>query len=146
MNKDMVSPMTISKIAGRFNNISYDYAGSFGVACYEEGMKQVIKQIARISLFTGGPIPQSKHARKATKKLENMYQNIVKALKDNDKQTLDKLGEAYSNVMAAECEDHYIEGFIRGYQYLMNYLIFHSDIPLGQEEQEKSPNAANIGA
>jgi hypothetical protein len=132
----MVRPTLISETSEK--NISMDNGNlQFGTSCYEAGMIEVIKGIAIQEMDH----MEYRDSSERVKRLNNEAVKAYEALANNlngDKfeindilngKLIDRLKEmdaVYNQVAAAEAEDNFIEGFIRGYRYLKHLMEFHT--------------------
>lgn len=122
----MVCPSKIAKTAK--NKVSMDNGNLvFGTHCYEAGMVEVLKGIAMKELDEGDVcIETSKQVTKLNKKATEAYQALVNAVSNREVSLVKEMDEVYNLVAAAEAEDHFIEGFLRGYRYLKHIMEFHT--------------------
>ncbi|MGM7637614.1 DUF6809 family protein [Bacillus sp. Hm123] len=118
----MVTPEKIAKIANETSlNVSLDHTFHFGVACYEEGITEVLRPIAIQDLDHGvQDIPLSRHSAEIAKKVEKAYQELKERLNDSEQQVLKKYVDTCNDLLRVEADDYFIHGFLRGYRYLKN--------------------------
>ncbi|WP_338754860.1 hypothetical protein [Bacillus sp. FJAT-52991] len=76
--RSMVTPSTIAQIADETSlNVSLDHTLHFGVACYKEGITDVLRPIAIQDLDYGvKEIPLSSHSAEIAKKVEESFQEL----------------------------------------------------------------------
>jgi predicted nucleotidyltransferase len=131
MGKDdvMVNRKKVERIAKKElpHHIKIDHTIDFGIACYDSGMVEVIREIAVRDLSTGGgPVNQSKYAQKMHA-IAKKISNFRKKLNEEERQFLEDFDEAFNSALAAESYDHYVEGFVRGYRYVKYYITHHTN-------------------
>lgn len=133
--KRMVTPSRIVKIADTLTKpVSMDHALELGVACFEEGMMEVLRHIAVQDLNQEcGPIVMSKYSGEMTKVTEERYRALQQVLDGGERELLKRYDEAYRNLSGAEIEDYFIAGFIRGYRYLKNHFTFSPNYEIEEE-------------
>jgi len=112
----MVTAHKIAKIA-KSHRVSLDYALEFGAACYDAGMVEVLKGVA-IEVLAREGSNTSKYTEKKRLAVEEKYEALESVLNEEEKQLLEDLNDEFQDLVSAEAENHFIEGFIHGYRYL----------------------------
>ncbi|WP_407270007.1 DUF6809 family protein [Radiobacillus sp. PE A8.2] len=127
--KQMVNSLKIASIAKKKlpANISLDNTLDFATACYERGMEEVIKDIAFLELDKFDPIKIRNSTMRLNQVCQQRFDELESLLTSEQKEQLRAYEEAYANFLGAESGDHFIHGFISGYRYLKNQVIFRSD-------------------
>ena len=114
----MVTAHKIAEIA-KSHRVSLDYALKFGAACYDAGMVEVLKGVAiEVLAREGNNIATSKYTKERRLAVEEKYKALESVLNEQEKQLLEDFTDELYALMAAEAEDHFVEGFIHGYRYL----------------------------
>jgi hypothetical protein len=114
----MVTAHKIAKIA-KSHRVNLDYALTFGAACYDAGMVEVLKGVAiEVLAREGNNIVTSKYTKESRLAVEEKYKALKSVLNEEEKQLLEDLNDEFQDLVSAEAENHFIEGFIHGYRYL----------------------------
>jgi hypothetical protein len=123
----MVAANTIADIAKK-EGVSADRTLNFGSACYNAGMIAVIRSVAILDFErTGFNVSPSKSTKECMPNVENTLEILINTLHRLDREVFEIHSEALQELHAKEQRDYYIEGFIRGYSYLKDFITFHTD-------------------
>ncbi|OKL36235.1 hypothetical protein BLL40_11515 [Domibacillus mangrovi] len=124
----MVTTSRIADIAEETSlEVSLDHTLGFGTACYDSGMVEVLRDIAAEELETLiEGVPVTVHTRELTGKTEESYQTIYNGLDQKEKELLNVFQDNFHDMLLAEAGDHFIHGFVQGYRYLKNRIVYTS--------------------
>lgn len=115
----MVSPDRITKLAERHYVKGSAHLYDFASHCYDEGMVEILREVARKELFYNyEPQEPSVEAKEAAAQVQKHYQLLAETLNEAQKEKLESYGEACQTLNALETGEEFIHGFIQGYQYL----------------------------
>ncbi|OKL35381.1 hypothetical protein BLL40_15810 [Domibacillus mangrovi] len=124
----MVTTSRIADIAEETSlKVSLDHTLGFGIACYDSGMVEVLRDIAmeELETLTEG-VPMTVHTRELTEETEKSYQAIYNGLDQKEKELLHDFQDKFYDMLLAEVGDHFIHGFVQGYRYLKNRIAYTS--------------------
>ncbi|AEH49824.1 MAG: hypothetical protein CW346_14675 [Bacillaceae bacterium] len=114
----MVTAHKIAEIA-KSHRVSLDYALTFGAACYDAGMVEVLKGVAiEVLAREGSNILASKYTKEKRSIVEEKYEALKSVLNEQERQLLEDFNDEFHDLVYAEAENYFIEGFIQGYRYL----------------------------
>jgi hypothetical protein len=127
----MVSPIRIAEMAKKTMRNEDDFRNilEFGSACYDAGVTEVLRIVA--AKYGSDYVPPSKQTKQQELIVQQKKDELMKRLDEETKQLFEEYDEAIHNLMAFDADDHLIEGFVRGYRFLKNYIIFEVN---GEEE------------
>lgn len=134
-SRSMVSPRRIAKIADTLKKpVSMDYGLELGVACFEEGMMEILRHVAEQDFNQDcGHILMSAYSKEMNRIAEEKYEELQSVLDCRQQGLLKQYDEAYRNLSGSEVNDYFIVGFIRGYRFLRNHIIFDQNIEFEEE-------------
>ncbi|MED4903973.1 hypothetical protein [Parageobacillus thermoglucosidasius] len=120
----MVSPFKIAAIAKENFHDPTDYLNiiEFGSVCYDAGMVEVLRIVA--AKHSKERVPATVQTKQQELVVQKKKDELMKVLNEEAKQLFEEYDEAIHNLMAFDADDHLIEGFVRGYRFLNNYILF----------------------
>lgn len=123
----MVSPFKIAAIAKEKIHHSTDFHNilEFGSVCYDAGVEEVLKIVA--SKYDSEYVPASEQTKQQELVVQKKRDELIKALNEEAKQLFEEYDEAIHDLMHFKAGDHLTEGFIRGYRFLKNHILFGSN-------------------
>lgn len=127
--RSMVTADKIARIATDTSlKVSLDHTLHFGMACYEEGMVEVLRPIAIQDLEYGvTDIPFTRHSKKMAERAEKAYEKLEESLGEAQRELLKEYMDAANDQLGAEAGDFFVHGFLRGYRFLKNINEFNHD-------------------
>jgi hypothetical protein len=129
----MVSPLKIAEIAKEkiHNPTDFHNAIEFGSVCYDAGMVEVLRIVA--AKYSKDRVPASVQTKRQKLVVQKKKDELMNLLNEEAKQLFEEYEEAIHHLIAFETDDHLIEGFVRGYRFLKNYILFDAG---GRENEE----------
>jgi hypothetical protein len=123
----MVSPIRIAEMAKKTMRNEDDFRNilEFGSSCYDAGVTEVLRIV--VAKYGRDYVSPSKQTKQQELIVQQKKDELMKRLDEETKQLFEEYDEAFRDLMHFEADDHLTEGFIRGYRFLKNYIIFEDN-------------------
>lgn len=126
-NRDLIAPTRLLELAGDAlpKSVSWDQVGQFGLTSFEAGMVEVLRGIAEEDFEYGvGNIPASRDMDQFGKLATHKASELSGKLDETAYNLFVEFDCTMQDASAAAAEEHFIQGFLRGYRYLKNQMEF----------------------